>query len=223
MCWITEEARTEAREARENSKEKLTKRRRAAVVLFAAALVVLIGTNVARAQSADFSVVPAATAMSIVAGGSGSVQITVNPSSGFHGAVTFSCSGLPSSVPCTFMPNPVMITSTAMTTLMTVAPPPRMGPGGPYSHTVSLNETPGAHLTGLFAALFPLGIGGVMLARRRMRKSGALLLGLVLLPLAAIAISGCGYSKPKAATFPMTVTATSGALMHSVQVMVTIN
>ena len=60
--------------------------------------------------------------LTIASGGEGTVTLTVTPQNGFYGAVSFACTGLPSSVGCTFSPTTVTPSGTsAVTTQLTFA------------------------------------------------------------------------------------------------------
>jgi hypothetical protein len=56
---------------------------------------------------------------SVVAGNTTSSTVTVTPATGFTGAVTLSCSGLPTGATCTF--NPTMATSPTYTSKLTIS------------------------------------------------------------------------------------------------------
>lgn len=62
--------------------------------------------------SPNFTLSPAPASVNVVQGSSNTSTITVNPSNGFTGTVSFSASGLPSGVTASFSPNPAGSAST---------------------------------------------------------------------------------------------------------------
>ena len=74
------------------------------------------------ASNASFSLLPQTNNVTVPAGGSGQVTLVLSPSNGFSGAVSLSCSGLPSGASCSFSPgSPVnLVSGTAQNVAMTV-------------------------------------------------------------------------------------------------------
>jgi len=176
------------------------------------------------AAAGDFQLTAAAPSLSIPAGGSGTVQVSVAPASGFSSPITFSASGLPAGL--TFQFSPSTITPTAgqsATTTLTIAASSSAPPPTPYS----ASSTGGPRLTQVLTAgaFLPLGIAGLLpLLSRRRKRSKRWVIGSGILSSLAIAIvlSGCGGSKPVSnlpspvtGTSTVTVTATSGSIVHT--------
>lgn len=155
------------------------------------------------------------------AGGSGSLTLNLAGNDGFNGTVQFNCSGLPAESNCAFSPNTIALsgtTTSAITTLTVTITGP---------HQVSELESPSRIWAWSIGGSFSL--AGIFLVGmpRKPRIGGRLLLLVVFALL--LAIVGCGgggggSSSPQPHTdpgtptgsFPVTVTATSGALSHSV-------
>jgi len=162
----------------------------------------------------SFNLSSSNNALTISQGQSGSATISLTPVGGFSSAVQFSCSGLPEYSTCTFSPQTITPSgSAATTTTMTI------------STNVATRML--AWLAGIsYAEVLLLSFGGI----RRGRRNGRRILGVSSLLLGAIALSGavgCGSgSAPKNVTPPgastVTVTGTSGSLVQTVTLNVTI-
>ena len=158
-------------------------------------------------------------------GQTGSSTITITPgSTGFNQAVTFSCSSLPSEASCTFSPTSVTPGSSATTTTITISTTAASG---------SLRETPFGRTSGIFfAMLFPGFLGVISAGSRRRAPRGIRALGLIAVLAMASIWFACGggsssSSAPKNLGTPVgsssvTITATSGTVVHTVPLMVTI-
>jgi N-acetylneuraminic acid mutarotase len=166
----------------------------------------------------DFSLTASPSTLTITAGQSGSVSISVTPLNGFDAAVSFGCSGLPSGTSCTFSP--------------TTASPS----GSPVSTTVTITASTAAALRQSSSPLLPgsllaLALGCVFW-RKRFRFPLPLLLALSVAALCPL--NGCGggsggssSSEPSTPPQPVTatvmVTATSGSLQHTATFSLTVN
>lgn len=171
----------------------------------------------------DFVFTPASSVVVVIGspGGSGILTLNLAGNDGFNGTVQFNCSGLPAESNCAFSPNTIALsgtTTSAITTLTVTITGP---------HQVSELESPSRVWAWSIGGSFSL--AGIFLVGmpRRPRIRGRLLLLLVFALL--LAIVGCGgggggSSNPQPHTdpgtptgsFPVTVTATSGALSHSI-------
>ena len=77
-------------------------------------------TSVVAALPVDFSIGAATSTLSVAAGASATVTLSVTPTNGFNAAVTFACSGLPSEATCSFSPASVTPSGSAASTTMTI-------------------------------------------------------------------------------------------------------
>ena len=144
-------------------------------------------------------------------GGQAAYSLVVTPTNGtlLPGAVTLSASNLPLGMTASFSPATISSGSAATTVTMTITLPGK-----------AANERPKSP----FGGAFPMGLGPVALGlillpfAGRMRKAHARLARLMVLLVigAALAVgfTGCG-AKTSAQNFTFSVTATSGALSHS--------
>jgi hypothetical protein len=158
----------------------------------------------------------------VVPGGTASYAFVVSPVGGstFPAPVSFTVSGLPTGAIATFTPQTLAAGSGTTNVTLSVQVP---------SLTASLKQD---HRFG--GGFVPVALGMLLLPfSRRLRRSarklgrGASLALLLLLSLGAVAgLTGCGagngfFAQPQR-TYNVTVTATSGALTHSSQVMLTV-
>ena len=100
--------------------------------------------NVTSAPTGDFTLSVSPPSATIQRGGTAAYTVTITPSNGFNGAVTFSLAGQPSGSTFVFTPNPAASTSTltvatsSNTTKKTYALT-ITGASGPLSHTATAN------------------------------------------------------------------------------------
>jgi len=165
--------------------------------------------NPAAAPPADFSIAASPASLTVNPGQSGSVTVSITPLNGFGSAVSFSCSGLPAGDSCSFSPstlNPT--TSAAASTTLTVDI-------SSSSASASYRSIP------ILPAAIPAFLFVLMLKKRRVFAWRVL--ALLLVPLALC--TGCGSLNtiPQPVTITFTVTATSGSLVHSTTITVTVN
>ena len=172
----------------------------------------------------DFQIAAVTPSLTVPAGGSGTIQVSVAPESGFSSPITFTASGLPAGL--TFLFSPSTITPTAgksAATTLTIAASSSAPSPTPYS----ASTTGGPRLTQVLtaSALLPLSFAGLVPVLNMRRKgSKRLVIGSGILSFLALTIvlSGCGGSKavsnlppPVTGTSMVTVTATSGSLVHT--------
>jgi uncharacterized protein (TIGR03118 family) len=180
----------------------------------------------------DFSFQATTKTVSIAAGQTGTVALSLTAANGFSGPVSLSCSGLPTGDSCTFSPSAINLSGSTATSVMVsigtaaaAAPPPVTSP---YIANKMLHSRSGMTL----ALLGPFGV----LALFGVRRKSAMLRGSVLLMMVALftlSTVGCS-SSPKAqqppsnssstapVTSQVTINATSGAITHSVTVALTV-
>jgi large repetitive protein len=165
----------------------------------------------------DFSFTTSGPAQSatVFPGQSAEFTFALDPKGSFGDTIAFSASGLPTGATATFSPASLTPGSTANTVVMTVQTAPLSASAQP----ASLWSTKSPLLLGLLLPLF-----GIRRLRHPRNRSTLMLAAAVSLAI-ALAVAGCGGSgfftqPPK--TYPITVTATSGSLQHSVTVNLTV-
>jgi beta-galactosidase len=177
-------------------------------------------TSASGAPAPDFTLAVSPAALTLTAGTSGTTTVTLTPQNGFSSSSTvkFTCSGLPTGATCTFTPATATSTGDIASTL-----------------TVNTSATSAATTSGLLLSGSSLAVALVFVRRKR---RGLQLMAL--LPMSVVALSlmtGCsGHSSgtPSASagapsattgapiTSTVTVTATSGAIMHSATLSMTV-
>jgi hypothetical protein len=176
----------------------------------------------------DFGLAVAPPTVTVAAGNSANLTVTVNPLFGYNAQVTLACSGLPAAATCTASPSTltpsgvssVTSTLTISTTRRTSVPPggqrrPR-GPGLPLRPEVWL-----------MSALALFGLWSLVARKNRLRWAtvALALTMLLLMGLAACGGGGTGYVDPTgtpAGTYKVSVNGSSGAVTHSATVTLTV-
>jgi hypothetical protein len=184
------------------------------------------------APGGDFSLTTSPNSLSIVAGQTASASVNVTPLMGFNSSVSFTCSGMPPGTSCAFSPATVtpsggVMASTTLTVSTTLSTP-----AGTYGWRQPPKWAPWS-LSGGFAALV---IGGGFLtvkprrSRRRLRAllrclAVSLVVFAIVLLIACAGTSGSASSNTStpAGAGEMTITATSGAISHSVGIALTVH
>jgi hypothetical protein len=175
----------------------------------------------------DFTITAPGASVMATAGGTAGYTINVSPASGastFPAAVTLSVGGLPTGATYTFTPASLAASASATNVTLTIQLPltmaaARPSPGSPGKMA--------SRLAPFALALLLLPFAG------RMRKSGrrfSRVLSVLLLSIAGMAalagLSGCssntGFYGQQQTSYTLTVTATSGALLHSTTVALTV-
>lgn len=167
---------------------------------------------------ADYSLVAGQTNLTLTAGGSQAVSLTVTPTGGFQGNVTMSCNSTLASLSCSFVPASFTFSgaTTAQTGNVTIA---SAATSAAASRTIA-----GLRWLGMIFTL-PLFI----LARRKIVNiNGRWIAVLIVAFIAFSAMLGCGGSSssttPPQSTGTVTITASSptGSITQSTQVTVTV-
>jgi hypothetical protein len=128
--------------------------------------------------SADFSLSALPQQVSLSAGTSAQVTVSVTGTGGFDGAVALSCSGLPTGASCTFNPATVNAGSSSTLTITTTG------------STASLRPLDGP----TFALWLPL--AGVVIAGVGVRRRKMVLVLLTLTMLSMVLLQACGGDGP---------------------------
>ena len=142
-------------------------------------------------------------------GGSATLTLSVAPASSFSGAVSFSCSGLPAGATCNFASPQLTVSATA-----------------PATEILTLQTSSGRNGYVAMASILLLPFGALLAFRRRRQFASLRLLGgLVLIAASAGLFAGCGGSSmpaTPAGTSNVTITATSGSIMQTTKVAMTV-
>lgn len=190
----------------------------------------LFGSITASAAGAtgDFQVAISSPSLTIAQGASATIQVSVAPANGFSAPVSFAVSGLPPGVTSQLSPASVTppagqaATSTLTITASSAAPTPPTAPS-PYSS--SSTRTPHLSQMATACALLPFGLAGLLPILHRRRRGMEYLLGsggILFLLAVVLTLAGCGGSTrsanspaPATGSSMVTVTATSGSLVHT--------
>ena len=172
----------------------------------------------AAVTGADFSLNLSAQSATVPAGGAASLTINSSAVGGFNGQISLTCSAA-AGLTCAFNPATISSGSSAASSTLTISAASTPPPGG------------GGYLAPHAMVLFPgLAVCGTLLmTRKRKPLNGKTILwtsalGLVLL--VSLFALGCGSSSKGQTTgsqVTMMVTGTSGALVHSSAITITVN
>ena len=186
------------------------------------------GSGGVTASSGNVTAAP--PSLTVASGNSGTMTVTVSPSSAFTGTASLACNGLPAGVSCSFANTSLVLGAAPVSTTLTIS----VG----ATSTASL-----ASHSGMFAFWLPgLGLGMVVVGNQR--RSRKFWIGLVLLILVAVmACIGCGgvagTASAKAATgtgtaaggttsvtpgtYPITIQATVGSTQQTTTATLVVN
>jgi uncharacterized protein (TIGR03118 family) len=183
----------------------------------------------------SFSIAAASSTLTVMKGQSTSTTLTVTPTNGFNSAVSFSCSGLPGGATCSFSPATVTPTSGPVTTQLTISTVTTGTFGSAFKPVASIpGSRRGPFGLELVALLLLL---PYFLKRAAERREGITRapkwVGIAVATGLLVAAVGCGGSKSTTTTgtgmgTPMgtttvMVTATSGTVMQSTSIALTVN
>jgi hypothetical protein len=170
--------------------------------------------------TASFSLNASPTSVVIPAGNSGSLSIAAASQSGsFNTPIALSCSGLPSTLICSFSPSTVTPGSGTAKSTLTIS-----------SLSASATNSPGNWRAIYATTLLPFGIAGFAFVgsgrrKRRLHESVALVLLCVGISVATVSCGGGASATQKitaANTYSVVVNATSNGLQQSTTVTVTV-
>jgi uncharacterized protein (TIGR03118 family) len=169
----------------------------------------------------NFTFSTSTSTVSVTASQPGTATLSLGSQDGFTGAVTLSCSGLPSNTSCTFSPNSVTLASAA-TANVTVSIAETTSPGmpNPYESGRLLQAHPGLAL----AFLGPISLLVFAGFRRRSLLASFSLL-IAIAGCFALGLSGCSSSNSSTGTpktVQATINATANGITHSVPLTVTL-
>jgi hypothetical protein len=158
----------------------------------------------------------APTALTVTAGSTGTLTLTVTPLGGFDGTVTVACTNVPVSATCTLSTTSMTFTDgvTAQTSTITLAaksliPPPGTSPGGNIRRMVVVL---------LFALALVFAGASVRMPRQRWSFASVALL------LVILGVGGCGASATTPqGSYTFDLTGTSGNVTNTIDVALTVN
>lgn len=161
----------------------------------------------------NFAVAANQGALTIASGSQGTITLTVTPQNGFSAAVTFSCSGLPAGITCAFNPSTVTPSGNSVSTQLTIA----------ASASASNVQPAGSP----FSSGSMLAFASCLLIWRKRRRvvwwtSVFLLSGSLLISACGGGGSSGGTNPPPPTSATVTVTATSGSLVQTATIALTI-
>ncbi|QNI37111.1 TIGR03118 family protein [Edaphobacter albus] len=193
-------------------------------------------TAAAPTPAGDFQIAASTSSLTVTQGTPGTIQINITPANGFGSAVSLTASGLPTGLTFQFSPSSVTPTagkaaSSTLTISGNSSTPTPTPPTNPYSTAMKGSLHSRMLLAG---SLFPIGLAGlfpVIRRRRKAWKSMALCSGAFLT--IALTLGGCsGATKSSSTpsstppvtpgTSMVTVTATSGSIVHTTTIALTV-
>jgi hypothetical protein len=119
--------------------------------------------TVTMAAAGDYSLSMSNSSLTVAAGASGTLTVTVTPTNGFKQLLGFACSGLPAGGNCSFNPQSLNLASGAVATTLTVQAPAAAGAGA-----LSNAPFPGSRNTPLY--IFVLALAAIMVAAGNKRS-----------------------------------------------------
>ncbi len=185
--------------------------------------------------TADFSLGASPTSMTIAAGQSANFTITVTSMNSFTAAVSLTCSGQPLNSTCSLSPASVTPASGGMAT-STLTIQTSSKPYKPYTHA-QLPRYPAGRSYGMLLPIPVLGLWGMFLLRSWRKGchgggkpmfSPAASFGILVAAGLLLGASGCGYNSnsgmngTQRGTATVMITGTSGSLVHSTSVSLTV-
>lgn len=181
-------------------------------------------SSVVTVSEEDYALTAASGSVTLSAGGSQSVPITLTPTGGFQGTVTLSCTSTLASVGCTFNPATYVFSGSSAGQSGSVV----IAASASASAADRSGNGRDAAGLGWMAGMLMLPLLGF--ARRRGCNAASSLMPLIVFGLALAAIAGCGGGSgsstgtggSQTGTATVTATSTTGAIMQSVKIAVTI-
>jgi uncharacterized protein (TIGR03118 family) len=187
----------------------------------------------APATPGDFQIQVSTPSLTLVEGSSGTVQINVTPSDGFNAPVNLSVSGLPGGVTFQFSPSSITpVDGQAVNATLTLSGIGNTPPPSPYVAT--FKNGPHNKQMVIGSSLFPLGLAAlfpVWRRRSRMAKYIGICGGSISLLAFALTLGGCSGASMTSSTpttpvttgtSMVTVTATSGNIVHTTTLSLTL-
>ena len=184
----------------------------------------VISNGATTTATPTFNLSAASQIASVAAGTSAVMTISVAPSNAFTGTVSLTCSGAPVGAVCSFSPSQLPVTANAPAiSTFTIQTSSASMPFGELMFN-GLGRHPGM---GIVSALL-LPFGSLLAMRRRRCFAGLRILGVAVVLLGSAGlIAGCSSTPPTpvtpAGTSNITITATSGSIMQTAVVGLTVH
>jgi uncharacterized protein (TIGR03118 family) len=169
-------------------------------------------------SSGDFSLALSSTAATVSRGGATNISVSASAVGGFNSAITLSCSGLPAGVTCAFSPDVITPGTNSATSVLTLSVAQTYNPIGMWLPFSGI---------GLFGLAFATPEGD-MKSRKRLLKRSAIVGAVVLIAVLLLMAAGCSsnaanhMNSMNNGNASFLITGISGSVMHSVQVMLTV-
>ena len=174
----------------------------------------------------DFQMSVSTPSLTLTQGSPGSLQISITPSNGFNAPVNLSVSGLPSGLAFQFSPTSITpANGQATNATLTITGNNPTSPTSPYFANLK-RDTRNKQMV-IISSLFPLGLAGLFpLWRRRSGRAKyfGIFGGSISLLAFVLTLGGCSGASTTSSTPPtpvttgasmITVTATSGSIVHA--------
>lgn len=165
-------------------------------------------------SSGDFSLALSSSAATVSRGGATNISVSASAVGGFNSAITLSCSGLPAGVTCAFSPDVITPGTNSATSVLTLSVAQTYNPIGMWLPFSGI---------GLFGLAFATPEGD-MESRKRLLKRSAIAGAVVLIAVLLLMAAGCSsnaanhMNSMNNGNASFLITGTSGSVMHSVQV-----
>jgi hypothetical protein len=179
--------------------------------------------TVSNAPQPDFTLT-SATSLTVDAGKSGTLLLTVTPENGFKSTLSFACSNLPSGATCAFNPQSVTPVGAAVYSTMTINVPKS---AASQAQRASAAAPPQARTQFALALFISMAMFGFVAGKGKRQSLAPILAGSLALAAILLAVSCAGYAsndpQPTAQTYTITVTASgSGAPTHAENITLTV-
>jgi uncharacterized protein (TIGR03118 family) len=182
----------------------------------------VIANSTTASSTPTFNLSASSQVATVAMGSSAGLTISLAPTNSFTGSVTLGCSGLPAGATCSFSPSQLTVSATApATATLTI----QTSMGGSNGYVRAALGAGGHHGSLMLASVLMLPFGSLLAIGRRRRLASPRILGVVLLFIVSAGlIAGCGSSTPgtPAGTTNVTITATSGSIMQTATVALTV-
>jgi uncharacterized protein (TIGR03118 family) len=178
-----------------------------------------ISQNAATGGTTNFGFSTSSSVANVTNGSSTALTLAVAPINGFSGPVTFTCSGLPANSTCTFSSPTLTVSPNASATeTLTIST-------GGYKVRNEAPFRPFGNGSYTALAFMPFACILVFAGRKKLGINAKLMLVLVVAAVGTATLAGCGSytnTTTPAGTSAITVTATSGATIHTSTVNLTV-